>query len=55
VAWSTSREEVERLAREHDLGSVRTGVVAKRDVLGNIRLRGEEEIFALPEHVSLMG
>ena len=49
VAWTVDRETVEYLAKEHGLTPIRTGTVAKTDVLAY--LRREQEVVIRPEHV----
>jgi hypothetical protein len=50
-SWSIDRETVEYLARFHELEPLRTGRVARGDVLAYITERGEHEVVVRPERV----
>jgi hypothetical protein len=45
VSWSSEREVVEALSRMHDLGPIRSRVIAKADALAYITERGEAEVI----------
>lgn len=59
MSWTLDREKAVWFARrlhipeKHDHPRVITGTVEKRHVLGYMIERGEEEIVALPEHVTV--